>query len=48
MASFDVVDLLFLYIKKEEAAEFTDMEIITGHRGSAPFHEGGRKQKEYG
>lgn len=48
MASFDVVDLLFLYIKKEEAAEFTDMEIITGLRGSALFHEGRRKQKEYG
>lgn len=48
MTSFDVVDLLFLYIKKEKAAEFTDMETIPGHRGSAPFHEGGRKQKEYG
>lgn len=30
MSSFDMIDLLFLYIKKEETTEYTDMEIASG------------------
>lgn len=49
MNSFDMIDLLYLYIKKE-ATEYTDMEIVPGGRQllSLSFLSHGRKQKEHG
>lgn len=49
MNSFDMIDLLYLYIKKE-ATEYTDMEIVPGGGQllSLSFLSHGRKQKEHG
>lgn len=47
MNRFDVVDLL-LYIKKEEATEYTGMGIVPGWGGTASLRDGARNQKEHG
>lgn len=48
MNRFDVVDLLLLCIKKEEATKYTGMGIVRGWGGSALLHEGAGNQKEHG
>lgn len=48
MNSFDAVDLLLLYIKKEEATEYTGMGIVPGWGGPALVREGTANQKEHG
>lgn len=47
MDRFDVLDLL-LYIKKEEAAEYTGMGIVPGWGRPASCHESAGNQKEHG
>lgn len=48
MNRFDVVNLLLLYIKKEEATEYTGMGNAPGWRGSALLHKGAGNQKKHG
>lgn len=44
MNGFDMVDLLLLYINKEEATEYTGMRMAPGWGGPASLHEGAANQ----